>query len=189
VASAACTIGTGITGTFGAIKAPLNPILNPIKDTVAGGVGNTLNDTAGRRKAIAERLFPLGADGKSREATVEASFEEIPTIDWDEMENLQKLLAGLGSSKEPLYPDGTRKQPSQQLRCKTIPVLKAQGEFYSPDLEQLPQSFQNDLRERGYTPEDIQSFTDKHRAEPPMDPRRVPSTDQRNSGTTGASPY
>jgi hypothetical protein len=187
IGTLACTTAANFTGAFDAAKQPLNTALNPVKDAAAHQVGQTLNDTQGRRKAIAERLFPMDASGQHT-ATVEASYDAIPKIGWDEMERLQKLLAELGSSRSPSYADGSRKNLSPDQRCLSIPVLKAKGSFYSPDLEALPQTVQQDLRERGFTQQQIEEFTSTKRPQQPQ----VPSQSGRAPGGTappGTLPY
>jgi hypothetical protein len=152
-----CAIASNTTGAFDALKAPVNTVLNPLKDAAANTAGEVLNDTDGRRKAIAERLFPMDSEGE-RSATVEGSYQDIPTIGWDEMQRLQRLIGELGDSRKPKYPSGSSKVTAASQRCRSIPVLKATGEFFSPDLEQLPQSMVNTLRERGYSEGEINQF-------------------------------
>ena len=184
--SVACALLTSSTGAYDGLKAPINSLYNPVKDAAAQAAGEAYNDVKGRRKAIAERLFPMNDQGQHA-AIIESSVEDMAKIDWDEMQRLQRLVAELGSSRTTTYKDGTKKNLSTSQRCKAIPVLKAQGNFFSPDLEQLPQTMNSNLRERGYTQSEIDAFMAKTKPSPQPGAPAQPVVPVSSSGRS--SPY
>lgn len=167
--SAVCTLALPFTGAFDRIKEPIQSVIdNPVGDAAAGFVGAITKDAPRRRQAVMEKLQLVQDNQGQLRGSVEKEVGAMPVITWDEMQVLNKLVRDLGDPKKSTYPDGTPKDVRSSNRCQAIPILKAQGKFYSPDLEQLPTAVQAELRERGYTPSDISKFNNVRKANPPV---------------------
>jgi hypothetical protein len=197
-AATACSVGLGMSGATSFVKDPANDrIFNPINDKIADGASAITKDGPRRRQAVMEKLQLVQDNQGQLRGSVEREVAQMPEIGWDEMEILNKLVRDLGDPKKSTYPDGTPKDVRQSNRCQAIPILKAQGKFYSPDLEQLPTGVQAELRERGYTPNDISQFNNVRKPNPPvLGPAGGATTPQysspSSSGTqspTYSSPY
>ena len=197
-AATACSVGLGMSGATSFVKDPANDrIFNPINDKIADGASAITKDGPRRRQAVMEKLQLVQDNQGQLRGSVESEVAQMPEIGWDEMEILNKLVRDLGDPKKSTYPDGTPKDVRQSNRCQAIPILKAQGKFYSPDLEQLPTGMQAELRERGYTPSDISQFNNVRKPNPPVLGPAGGATQQQNSypsssGTkspTYSSPY
>ncbi len=180
-ATLACPFALDMVGVTKPIKEPIDNALNPVNDLLANGVGALTKDGPRRRQAVMEKLQLIQDNQGQLRGSVEKSVADMPEIKWDEMEILNKLVRDLGDPKKSTYPDGTPKDIKQSNRCQAIPILKAQGKFYSPDLEQLPTGVQAELRERGYTPSDISQFNNVRKPNPPVLGPAGGATQQQNS--------
>ncbi len=177
-----CPFVLPMTGATDRIKEPVQSVIdNPLGDAASGIVGAITKDGPRRRQAVMERLQLVQDNQGQLRGSVEKSVADMPEIKWDEMEILNKLVRDLGDPKKSTYPDGTPKDIKQSNRCQAIPILKAQGKFYSPDLEQLPTGMQAELRERGYTPKDISQFNNVRKPNPPLLGPASGATQQQNS--------
>jgi hypothetical protein len=177
-----CTLAIPMTGVTDRAKEPIQSAIdNPVGDWVAGGVSAITKDGPRRRQAVMERLQLVQDNQGQLRGSVEKEVAAMPVITWDEMQVLNKLVRDLGDPKKSTYPDGTPKDVRQSNRCQAIPILKAQGKFYSPDLEQLPTGVQAELRERGYTPSDISQFNNVRKPNPPLLGPAGGATQQQNS--------